>query len=86
MAVCTLLGALGLLHAKSWGFLFGLLAASSAIFLGLVDVLFTLNEGIYGVGGVETGIEIVINLLTLGLGPVTIFYLWKYRDIWVCQT
>lgn len=84
MAICALVGAIGLLRRRSWGFLFGLLAASSAIFLGLVDVLFNLNEGIYNIGGVETGIEIAINVITLGLGPVVILYLWRNRSEWVC--
>jgi hypothetical protein len=79
MAVCALLGAIGLWRGRAWGFLFGLLAASSAIFLGLMDVTFDLNEGIYLIGGAETGIEILINLLTLGFGPVVIIYLWKNR-------
>ena len=43
MAICSLLGAIGLWKKHSWGFLFGLLAASSAIFLGLMDVLFNLQ-------------------------------------------
>lgn len=72
MASCALLGAIGLWCSNSWGFLFGLLAASSAIFLGLPDLLFNLNEGIYTIGGAETGIEVTINALTLGLGPVII--------------
>lgn len=84
MAACALLGAIGLWQQKGWGFLFGLLAASSAIFLGLMDVLFNLQQGIYAIGGAETAIEIAINLLTLGLGPVIIVYLWKNRTILAC--
>jgi hypothetical protein len=79
MALCALLGAIGLLRGRDWGFLFGLLAASSSIYLGLMDVTFNLNEGIYRIGGADTGIEIAINLLTLGLGPVILIYLWKNR-------
>jgi uncharacterized membrane protein (DUF2068 family) len=79
MALCALAGAIGLWRRRAWGFLFGLLAASSSIFLGLMDVLFNLNEGMYAIGGVEMVIEIAINLLTLGLGPVVIVYLWRSR-------
>jgi hypothetical protein len=71
--------------AKKLGVLFGLLAASSAIFLGLMDVLFNLQQGIYAIGGVETTIEMAINLLTLGMGPVIIVYLWKYPAILACN-
>jgi len=66
MALCALAGAVGLWQRRAWGFLFGLLAASSAIFLGLLDVLFNRNQGIYALGGMETALEIAINLLTLG--------------------
>jgi hypothetical protein len=81
MAVCALLGAIGLWRGKSWGFLFSLLAASSAIFLGLMDVTFNLNEGIYAISGSETLIEILINLATLLMGPVVIIYVWKNRQL-----
>lgn len=84
MAICALLGAIGLWKKQSWGFLFGLLAASSAIFLGLMDVLFNLQQDIYAMGGVETAIEIAINILTLGLGPVIIVYLGKNRLTLAC--
>jgi len=80
LALCALLGAIGLWRRKSWGVLFGLLGGSSSIFLGLMDVLFNLNEGIYALGGAEMGIEIAVNLLTLGLGPVIIVYLWRNRE------
>lgn len=80
MAFCALLGAIGLWRGRSWGFLFALLAASSSIFLGLMDLTFNLNQGIYAIGGAETLIEILINLTTLLLGPVIIIYLWKNRQ------
>jgi hypothetical protein len=81
MTTCALLGAIGLWRRRSWGFLFALLAASSAIYLGLMDVTFNLNEGIYAIGGSETLIEILINLATLLLGPVIIIYVWKNRRL-----
>jgi hypothetical protein len=81
MALCALLGAIGLWRRRAWGFLFALLAASSAIFLGLMDVTFNLNEGIYAIAGSETLIEIIINLATLLLGPVVILYVWKNRQL-----
>lgn len=85
MAICGLFGAIGLWRGRAWGFLFGVLTASSAIFLGLMDVLFNLNEGIYIIGGSGTLIEIIINLLLLGLGPIIIIYLWKNRFTLSCS-
>lgn len=83
MAVCALLGAFGLLRKQAKGFLFGLLAGSSMIFLGLMDVTFNLNQGIYALGGMETAIEVVINLFCLMVGPLMINYLWKNRKKWL---
>jgi hypothetical protein len=83
MALCALLGAIGLWRGREWGLLFGLLAASSSIYLGLMDVTFNLNEGIYLIGGAETALEIAINLLTIGLGPVIIIYLWRNRRAFI---
>ncbi len=83
MAICALLGAIGLLRKQAWGFLFALLAASSMIFLGLMDVTFNLNQGIYALGGIETAIEVVINLFCLVVSPLIINYLWKNRKKWL---
>ncbi len=80
MAACALLGAVGLWRRRPWGLLFGLLAASSAIFLGLMDVTFNLNEGIYAIGGAETAIEVIINVFCLAAGPLSILYLWANRQ------
>jgi hypothetical protein len=80
MAFCALAGAIGLWRRRDTGFLFGLLAGSSSIFLGLMDVLFNLNEGNYALGGAEMAVEIAINLATLSLGAVVIVYLWRNRS------
>ena len=77
MAFCALCGAIGLWRRQRWGFLFGLLAASSLIYLGLMDVTFDLNQGLYAIGGLETATEIIINLYCLLVGPLLIGYLWK---------
>lgn len=79
MALCALVGAIGLWRKKDWGFLFGLLAGSSSIFLGLMDVLFNINEGNYALGGAAMAVEIAINVTTLSLGILVIVYLWRNR-------
>jgi uncharacterized membrane protein (DUF2068 family) len=83
MAIASLLGAVGLLRRKSWGALFALLAGSASIFLGLMDVLYDVLNGIYGrlfsPAGTEVAIEIAINILTLALGPMIIWYIWTRR-------
>jgi hypothetical protein len=79
MAACALLGAVGLWRRWSSGFLFGLLAASSMIFLGCMDVLFNLNEGNYSIGSASVAVEIVINVALLAGGTLLIAYLWRQR-------
>jgi len=79
MAITAFLGFVGLLSRKSWGALFALLAASASIFLGLMDVLFDLEYGVYWMASPDVATEIAINILTLVLGPVVIWYVWTRR-------
>ena len=80
LAACCAAGAVGLWRRREWGVLFGLLAASSSIFLGLMDVCFNLNERMYEQGGAAMWIETVINAATLALGVVIAAVLWSRRD------
>ena len=80
MAIGAVIGAVGLLRHRSWGVLFALLAGSASIYLGLMDVLFDLENGIYLLGGVNVDVEVVINVLTLGLGSALIWYVWSRRS------
>jgi len=82
-AAAGLVGCVGLLRRKPWGVLFALLGSSSAIYLGLMDVLFDLENGIYlrlySAAGTEVAVEILINIMTLTLGPAIIWYVWTRR-------
>ncbi len=62
-----------------WGLLFGLLAASSLVFLGCMDVLWNLNAGSYAIGSGAMTAEIVINVFCLAGGLLLILYLWRHR-------
>jgi hypothetical protein len=79
MAVCAALAAVGLWRGRPWGVLFGLLAASSLVFLGCMDVLWNLNSGSYSIGSRAMTAEIVINAFCLAGGPLLILYLWRNR-------
>jgi hypothetical protein len=85
MAVAGLLGCIGLLRRRSWGVLFALLAGSASIYLGLMDVFFDLENGIYfrlySAASTEVAVEITINVLTLTLGPAIIWYVWSRRRL-----
>ena len=60
-----------------------LVGGSSAIYLGLIDVLFDLENGIYAAptgdwGAVAT--ELFINVYSLGVGAWALAFGWKRRD------
>lgn len=80
MAVCSLLGAIGLWRRRPWGVLFGLLAASAQVFLACMDVLFNLNEGNYAIVSGAMAAEVAINLALLAGAPLLIAFLWRRRD------
>ena len=79
MAACSMLGAIGLWRLRSWGLLFGLLAASAQIFLACMDVLFNLNEGNYEIASTAMAAEILINVGLLIGAPLLIAFLWQQR-------
>lgn len=83
LTLTLLLGALGLALRRPWGLLWGLLAGGAGVYLGCMDVLFDLENGIYLVpkGGDPSAviIEAAINVLTFLLSAVTLTYLWRNR-------
>jgi hypothetical protein len=79
MAACSLLGAIGLWRRRSWGLLFGLLAASAQVFLACMDVLFNLNEGNYAIASTAMAAEMLINVGLLIGAPLLIAFLWRQR-------
>ena len=83
LALTLLVGAVGILRLRPWGLLATLLAGGAGIYLGCMDVLFDVENGIYQVprGGDPSAvvIEIVINVLTFGLGILVIAWVWRQR-------
>jgi hypothetical protein len=79
VAVASLIGVKGLLKMKDWGFLSMLLAAGGAIFLGLEDLLFDLENHMFAPFNAAAGIELAIVVAIMALGPTMIILLWKHR-------
>jgi len=79
LAIAALIGLVGLWRMRDWGFLFSLLAGSAAIFLGLMDLLYDLEHGMFIPFTSEAGIELIIVLLMLLLAPLQIYLLWRHR-------
>jgi len=78
MATCALLGAIGLLTEQTYGLLFSMLAASSMIFLALMDITFNVENKLYRLVGTsnEMKLELVGNIWVLSVGVILIVYLW----------
>jgi hypothetical protein len=79
VAITSLIGVLGLWKIRDWGFLFMNLAAGGAIFLGLEDLLFDLENHMFTPFNSAAVIELAIVLVTMALGPTMIVLLWKHR-------
>lgn len=79
IAIAALVGVIGLRKMKDWGFLSMLLAAGGALFLGLEDLLFDLENHMFVPFDGAAGIELAIVLVILALGPAMTLLLWKHR-------
>src|SRR5207245_2188832 len=79
MALCTLLCAIALLRKRSIGLLWGLLGASAMIYLGCMDVLYDLENGMYRHLSADMAVEIVINAFSLGVGAGFAVWFWRRR-------
>ncbi|MEO6602568.1 MAG: hypothetical protein ABIQ16_21980 [Polyangiaceae bacterium] len=80
MVVTGVLASIALVRRRASALLWCIAAGSISIYLGLLDVLFDLQNGIYlspDTGGVV--VEIVINVLTLSLGSVLLVWAWRSR-------
>jgi len=80
MALTGLAASVALVRRRASALLWMLAAGSVSIYLGLLDVLFDLENGIYrspDTGGVV--VEIVINVLTLAMGAVVLSWAWRKR-------
>lgn len=70
MATCCTLAAIGLLCNASYGVGFALVAAGALLFLGLMDVMFNVDNGLYGYVRTSWPMrgELVINVWSIGFG------------------
>jgi hypothetical protein len=80
MAFVGLAAIVALFRRRASALLWSLAAGTTSVYLGLLDVLFDLENGIYR--SVDTGgvvVEIVINVLTLSMGAVVLGWAWRRR-------
>ena len=76
LAFSALIGVVGVLRMRRWGVLFMLLAGGSAIFLGLMDLLYDLQHSVFVPLTSEAAIELAIVGMLLGLGTCVIILSW----------
>ena len=79
LAAACLAAAEGLRRRREWAVLFGIAAGSAAVYLGCMDVLYNLENGMYAVWSAPMVGEIVINLFCLTFGPFLLVWFWKNR-------
>jgi hypothetical protein len=83
LALCALISGIQLLRGSSSAIYWLFLTAGCGLYLGLMDVLFDLENGIYllptGGDPVAVGIEIAINVLTFTLVFVSLWWAWRNR-------
>jgi len=78
-ALACLLGGLGLWRARPTGLLWSLVAGGALVFLGLMDILFFLQNGLYWPMAGEVLLEALIHLWVTGFGLATIAVVWSRR-------
>jgi len=78
MSACAIVGAIGLLTGQAYGLVFTLLAASSMIFLALMDITFNVQNNLYSLVSTsgQMKLELSINICTLALGIGLMIYVW----------
>jgi hypothetical protein len=76
MALCSLLTALGLFSGAAYATVFGLLAAGALVFLGLMDLTFNAQNGLFRLlpGSGQMWVEVVIIAWCLALGVFLAVY------------
>lgn len=80
MALTGVAASVALVRRRPSALLWCIAAGSISIYLGLLDVLFDLENGIYrspDTGGVI--VELIINVLTLSMGLVVLIWAWRSR-------
>jgi hypothetical protein len=81
MAATAILGAVGLWRTRPIGLLFGLVSGGAMVFLGMMDALFFLKNGLYLPLVGEVAVELFIHIWTVAFGLFAIAYIWSQRAL-----
>jgi len=80
MATAALSAAVGIARRRPWAARAGIATGSALVFLGLLDVLFNVEQGLYAAASGAMAVETIINVFCLAAGPFFLVYFWRYRD------
>ncbi len=79
LALCLVAGAFCLVARRRAALLWLLAGGGAGLYLLGMDVLYDLQHGVWGKGG-NGVVELIINLLTLGLSLFVLHWTWGRRD------
>ncbi len=82
LSISLIIGAIGLLKVKFFGILFSLTGGASLIFLGLLDISFNTQNGMYLLTAEDAVFNGLINLACLTFGTFLICIIWKNKMYW----
>jgi hypothetical protein len=80
VALTAAVGAIGLWRGRPFGLSFGLVSGGGLVFLGLIDLLFFLQNGLYLPLTTEAATELLIHLWATGFGLFAIVIIWSRGD------
>jgi hypothetical protein len=86
IAIVSMLAFIFLLRGDDKAVLFGLLTASSLIFLGLYALLYGINTGLLFILTTDEIIEICIKIYCLSVGSFFIVHFWNYAKEIISQS
>ena len=78
-ATTAIVAAVALWRRRPTAVLFGIATGSGFVFLGLMDVLYNLEHGMYALHNAEMANEIVINVFCLTVGGAAMTHAWLHR-------
>ncbi|MBA3823784.1 MAG: hypothetical protein H0X24_07760 [Ktedonobacterales bacterium] len=87
LSLTALIASIQLFRAQSSALPWLFMAGSAGMYLGGMDILFDIENGIYTLwaqnpGAVST--EMLINIATVAISVVTLLWAWRQR-MWLCQ-
>jgi hypothetical protein len=80
LTLAALAAAVGLARRRAWAVLAGIATGSALVYLGLLDVLFDVEQGVYAAPSGAMAVEVVINVYCLAVGPLLMAWFWVSRD------